>query len=243
MRALSGGELLAAWDREPGRRLVERTLALLSAACDESADALAGLTIGQRDARLLTLREWAFGPRVSGILACAGCGLRLELTFDLTEVRADASWPAGDAASVARDNYEVEFRLPDSSDLLATVDESDPGRLRARLLERCVVAARHRGEPVPADRLPPEIVDAVAGGMARADPQADVELAVSCASCGHDQRVVFDIASFFLGEIDTWASRLLREVHTLASAYGWAERDILALSPRRRQGYLDLVNA
>src|SRR5262245_3031909 len=67
MRALSGGELLAVWDLGPGRGLVERMLALLSAACDESPDALAGLTIGERDARLLTLREWAFGPRVSGI--------------------------------------------------------------------------------------------------------------------------------------------------------------------------------
>lgn len=242
MRALSGGDLLAVWDLGPGQGLVERTLALLSTACDQSPDALAGLTIGQRDARLLTLREWAFGPRASGILACAGCGQQLELTFDLAEVRAEAPERAGDAGSITMAGYEVEFRPPDSADLLAAVDESDPGRLRARLLERCILTARRDGDPVPADRLPPEIVDAVAGGMARADPQADVELAVSCASCGHHQRGVFDIASFFLSEIDAWAGRLLREVHTLASAYGWAERDILALGARRRRRYLDLVS-
>jgi hypothetical protein len=33
---------------------------------------------------------------------------------------------------------------------------------------------------------------------------------------------------------------MLREVDTLAAAYHWAEADILALSPRRRQAYLEL---
>ncbi|HEX2516118.1 MAG TPA: phage baseplate protein, partial [Chloroflexota bacterium] len=41
----------------------------------------------------------------------------------------------------------------------------------------------------------------------------------------------------------TRARRLLREVHTLARAYGWREAEILALPGRRRQTYLDLVGA
>jgi hypothetical protein len=55
--------------------------------------------------------------------------------------------------------------------------------------------------------------------------------------------VAFDIASYFWDEINAWANRILREVHILASRYGWSERDILALSPWRRQFYLDMVNA
>jgi hypothetical protein len=35
----------------------------------------------------------------------------------------------------------------------------------------------------------------------------------------------------------------LRDVHELASAYGWRESEILALSPQRRQAYLELVRA
>ena len=38
-----------------------------------------------------------------------------------------------------------------------------------------------------------------------------------------------------------WAVRLLGEVHELASAYGWREHDVLALSPWRRQAYLQMV--
>jgi hypothetical protein len=241
MRALSAGELLGAWERGLAQGLVERALTLLAAACDARPDALASLTIGQRDACLLTLREWTFGSRMSGVLTCPGCGERLELTFDVAEVRADAPAEPGRAASLAKERYDVQFRPPDSTDLASAARESDPRRLREVLLERCLLAAHLDGEPVSADRLPPEVVDAVAEGIAEADPQADVELAVSCASCGHPWRAVFDIVSFFWGEIDAWACRILREVHALASAYRWAERDILALSPQRRQLYLDMV--
>ena len=151
-------------------------------------------------------------------------------------------WDSRRAASLVKDGYEVRFRPPDSGDLTAAAGESDPVRLRAILLERCLLAAHHDGEPVPFDRLPQEVVDAVVNAIAKADPQADVELAVSCTACGHRWRVVFDIVSFFWSEIDAWAGRILREVHTLASAYRWGERDILALSPRRRQLYLEMVN-
>ena len=243
MRALSADELLGVWEVGLTQGLVQRALTLLAAACDTRPDALAGLTIGQRDAGLLTLREWTFGSRMSGVLRCPGCGQQLELTFDVAEVRVDAPADAGRAASLAKKGYDVQFRPPDSTDLAAVIGESDPVRLRELLLERCLLAARHDGEPVPADRLPPEIVDAVVEGIEQADPQADVELAVSCASCGHSWRTVFDIASFFWNEVDAWAGRILREVHTLASAYRWAERDILTLSPRRRQLYLEMVNA
>lgn len=241
MRALSAGELLGVWERGLGQRPVDRALTILAASCDARPDALASLTIGQRDARLLTLREWTFGSRLAGVLTCPACGQRLELGFDAAEVRAEAPAEPRGAVSLTRERYEVQFRPPDSIDLAAVSGDSDPGQLRNRLLARCLLMAHRDGTPVTADQLPAEIVEAVADGMAEADPQADVEIAVSCASCGYPWRTVFDIVSFFWEEIDAWACRILREVHTLASAYCWAERDILALSPQRRQFYLAMV--
>ena len=52
-----------------------------------------------------------------------------------------------------------------------------------------------------------------------------------------------DIAGFFWAELDAWARRLLREIHTLARFYGWSEAEILALSPLRRRCYLEMVQA
>jgi hypothetical protein len=50
------------------------------------------------------------------------------------------------------------------------------------------------------------------------------------------------VVSFFWMEVESWAYRILRQVHALASAYGWSEGDILAMSPWRRQFYLEMVS-
>jgi hypothetical protein len=91
--------------------------------------------------------------------------------------------------------------------------------------------------------LPQDVVDAVTDRMAEGDPLADIQVAVSCPICNHIWRAALDIVSFLWSEIDNLAARLLRDVHTLASAYGWREKDILALSPGRRQFYLAAVSA
>jgi hypothetical protein len=44
-------------------------------------------------------------------------------------------------------------------------------------------------------------------------------------------------------EIDARARALLAEVHTLASAYGWSEGEILSLGAARRASYLAMVGA
>jgi hypothetical protein len=84
-------------------------------------------------------------------------------------------------------------------------------------------------------------MDEIVGHMAQADPQADVQLALCCPRCSHEWQEVFDIVSFFWSEISAWTARILREVHTLACAYGWREADILAMSPGRRQCYLEML--
>ena len=62
----------------------------------------------------------------------------------------------------------------------------------------------------------------------------------TCPACGHDASITFDVVSYLWNEIDEWAKRVLVEVHVLAAAYGWSERDVLALSPRRRRLYLEM---
>ena len=85
------------------------------------------------------------------------------------------------------------------------------------------------------------MVAVVTDGMSAADPQADVELALACQSCGATWSAPFDIAGFLWAEIHAWAQQLLRDVHLLARAYGWREPDVLALSPVRRNLYLELM--
>jgi hypothetical protein len=77
--------------------------------------------------------------------------------------------------------------------------------------------------------------------ISQADPHVEIWLALNCPVCDHRWKITLDITSYLWAEIDRWARRLLSQVHIIASNYGWGESDILALSPLRRQNYLDLI--
>ncbi len=243
MRTLSAPELLDVWERGNVQSSVNRALSLLSAACPEaSADSLTKLNIGERDARLLTLREWTFGSQLIGIATCPDCRERLELTFDVADIQVTPeSEPTGEL-TIDVAGYDVRFRLPNSLDLDAIADYKDVDVAREELLESCLLSVYHNGKEIPSDHLPASLVEAIVDRMAEADHQADVELDLSCPSCRRQWHATFDIVSFFWSEIDAWVHRTLQEVHALALAYGWGEADILAMSPWRRQFYLKMVS-
>ncbi|MGH2368092.1 MAG: phage baseplate protein, partial [Chloroflexota bacterium] len=66
-----------------------QAMAILAAACPEMATAeLAALSVGERDARLLALREGTFGPRLDGLAECPRCREPLEFTLHTPDLRA-----------------------------------------------------------------------------------------------------------------------------------------------------------
>ncbi|MEH1828424.1 MAG: phage baseplate protein [Nostoc sp.] len=256
MRSLSASEWLKVWEQGLDQPLWQRSLTLLAAACPEwSSEQLMNLSIGQRDGLLLKLREQTFGSQLTSVTVCPQCGDRLELTFTVSDIRVNLAIESVDALeplSVQFADYEVRFRLPNSLDLAAVAREQDPVKVRSELFDRCLIAVSY---PV-SDRavshqretqfsqssvLPESLVKAILESMALADPQADVQLALKCPACAHHWQATFDIVSFFWSEIHGWAGRVLREVHTLASAYGWREADILAMSSQRRRLYLEMI--
>lgn len=235
-------ELLDIWERGLGQHPAERALALLGAAWpDTPPDALALLSLGRRDAYLLSLRERIFGPHLVSAITCPACREQLELTFDVASICGEPRAEPVETLTLASDGYEVRFRLPNSIDLLAGAGQSSVAAARRVLLERCLLDVRYEGREAKDVELPATVVDGIAEMMAEADPQADVELAVVCPACGYAWQAIFDIVSFLWEELNAWATRMLHEVHALASAYGWREADVLALSPWRRQFYLEAV--
>ncbi|SRR6266567_1861804 len=88
MRSLSASELLAVWESGSRSRPFERVLALLSAATPESSlAAIARISLGCRDMRLLRLREWVFGPDLPLLVSCPQCSQALEVTLSATSLR------------------------------------------------------------------------------------------------------------------------------------------------------------
>jgi hypothetical protein len=244
MQPLSTGRLLRAWELggdEPQK--VDRAIALLEAGYpDVPRAALVRLSIGERDSLLLALRDQVFGPRLTALAVCPGCGERLELGFETADVRADRKQDADELLNLRLEDYEITFRFPNSLDLAALPEEGDVQNKRQALLHRVISRAHYRGAETAPTQLPETVIAAIEERMAQADPQAEIQLNLSCAACGHGWQALFDIVSFFWGEVDAWAVRLLREVHSLARAYGWREADILAMSPGRRLRYLEMLS-
>lgn len=246
-QSLSASELLDAWERARGQPVTTQALMLLAvASSDVQLDSLAKLSVGRRDGSLLALREALFGSRLSGLIACPQCGQHLELDVETANLRANARLPAHEVLVASNGGYEASFRLPNSDDLTAIAEapEIDEDAAIQRLLSRCLFEVRRTGQVQRLDSspsLPPALIDAIAEEMEKADPQANVQLALNCADCGYRWLSVFDIVTFLWSEIDDWARSLVSEVCVLASAFGWREADILAMSVQRRQLYLQMI--
>lgn len=242
MQRPQAATLLHAWELGVSQKATTRALLLLAAAQPGATPAeLAATGIGQRDALLLDLRAELFGAVCQCVANCAHCDERIEFEFPLDGIR---SGFISDAATFEAEavGYRATFRLPCSADLIAISDAPDRASAERDLLSRCLLtmAACDGGDQSPAE-LPPELVAAIDRRMGEVDSQSRVDLDVTCAVCGLSSRANFDIVTHLWTEIDAWAQGQLREVHTLATAYGWSEEQILALGPARRRAYLDFI--
>jgi hypothetical protein len=242
MRTLSASEILDVWERGYNKPFYLQAILLLIAACpDEPVDALTSLSIGSRDARLLTLREWTFGPALKGKIQCPECLETVEFNTSVSDIKGTFQESRYDTFTTAIDGYKVEFRLPCTNDLEAIFDIRERERIRSILLRRCINSTFYGDEKVEVEKLPVTVTDNIIIQMSECDPLADMTFSLECPTCKHQWQSIFDIVSFFWSEIQAWAVRIIRDVHTLASAYGWSETDILSMSSIRRQMYLNMV--
>ncbi len=243
MRSLSAHALLEVWETGEGQHPLDRALTILAAACPELTwDELAALSIGQRDARLLALRERTYGPRLEGFIECPRCAESLEFDVTVADLRTTAEPDEGEEAlELVTDGFELRFRLPDSRDLAAVLGCEDPTAARDLLVQSCVLDVRRGETPIAGSELSANAVAEISRKMSEHDPQAEALIDLRCPSCDHRWQAPFDILTFFWAELAAQAKRLLREVHTLARVYGWRETDILGMSALRRRFYLEMA--
>lgn len=176
-----------------------------------------------------------------GIVSCPKCSEKLELDFEVDDLRQAPVSESNSAISISLSGYNLMVRPVNTYDLQSIVRLKDLSRARDELLRCCILKIEYQGNDISFEELPKAVIEAVEEKMEEMDPQADVRLALSCPSCGYKWEAPFDIVSFFWTEIDSWARHILREVHALAEKYGWSESDILSLSPNRRRIYLEMT--
>jgi hypothetical protein len=138
------------------------------------------------------------------------------------------------------------FRLPTSRDLARIAVQAGERDAAPQLLNLCLVgreAAEGLEDTGPAKAWSEEELELIGSRLAQADPLAEILLDFQCPACQESFEEALDLASFFWSELEGRARRLLLDVHALASAYGWSEAEILALSQPRRNFYLRQVQA
>jgi hypothetical protein len=243
MGALRADDIVRIWELGHGRSPVDQAVGVLSAAFPlRTAEELRRLSLGQRNALLLAVRESLFGSELEAYSECNNCGKPLEFSLSSAALRGDL--PAGDSSAefdLAAEGFVVRFRPLNSFDLVAVSSCETVEAGRQLLVKRCVLAAQKEHETIAVNDLPAEVVEYLASRLSECDPQAEILIDLACPVCDFRWELSFDIASFFYAEITVQAQRLLREVHALARAYAWKESDILALSAQRRRYYLEML--
>ncbi len=248
MKALGSEELLNAWEQGLSKPLLPRILILLAAACPEiQADALAKLSIGQRDLRLLQLRTHLFGQRLLNTTVCPECGERIEWESNTTDFiqQPEENSTIADEFDLNADGYALRFRLPNSLDITTVIntlpDNDNAEKMQQHLLSRCLLNAEQSGKSCHFHQLPDSVIRKLSQQIEQLDSYADIRIQLNCPECSHSWTVLFDITDFLWTEINEWAQQILQTVYKLAAGYGWSEQEILRLSPVRRQLYLGML--
>jgi len=243
MRGLPAAELLHVWERGVRQHPVDRALTVLSACLDEPVEELARASVGRRDRALLALYEQMAGARLDGFAECPACGERLEYSLAVRDLLAGGECQESDTEfTMTAGEISLRLRLVNSLDLADAAGYSDADAAARVLAERSILEAHSDVGPIAVADLPEAIIDQAGSRLAQADPQAETLINLACAACSHAWQVVLDIESFLWAKINALAKRLLREVHVLASAYGWREAEILSMSAARREFYLEIAS-
>jgi hypothetical protein len=230
--------LLDAWESALTAEPARRALLLLAAMCENCGD-LGDRVPGELNRLLLQARALLFGPACDTVADCPGCGARLEAAIPMAELTSADTTPTP-VGEITVGDVHITYRSPTWRELTALTDQSVDAAA-AQLLAHCVTSISSGERDLTLGELEPEAVCAVDEAISEADPDALIEVQLSCPECGETARLPMDPASFLWDEVDRWALSVLLEVAELAAAFGWSEHRILSMSPWRRRAYVSMA--
>ena len=241
MKQLTASELLEIWENGWQQSALNNALHLLHKAYNTpNIQAITQLSIGERDARLLELRTILFGQRLMNKAKCPKCTESVEWEMDTSDIQLQKPQLSAEPKifNLQTATYSLRFRLPNSQDML------NKNALATRqILLNCILDVKNEEKDCSKEEITEGSLETLAQQMEKEDPQANITMALNCPACHHNWTAVFDILTYLWAEIDNWAKHLVQEIYILARAFGWSERDILNMSVRRRQMYINMLKS
>ena len=236
-------------DEQALLQLWERALPLPASAREallaHDAAAAPAASVGAQRLRLIDRLQQRVGARLPLKSRCPACGADAAFAVELA-VLLDALTPVDAAPAehvLDHAGWRVRFRLPAPQEVELGDHGLDVEAFVQRLLQRCVIDAREHGAPCAAGALPEPLLSALSQRMDALDPAAHIGFEVDCPACAHHWTAPFDAGHALWSLLQGDAERLLLDIDDLAQRYGWSEDQILALTPTRRQAYLQLARA
>jgi len=184
--------------------------------------------VGARHRAMLALLQVSEAiDAVACTTCCPACGERAELALPLGDLQALPS--GGAAVEVVIGGRRLCLRRPTGDDLRAWREA--PPHNRGEVLQSLL----QDGELQPGDE------ETVARALADADPLVAFSVQCACPACGEMADHEVDLEALVLQRLAQRQHAVLREVHRLASHYGWTEAQVFAVAPSRRARYLALI--
>jgi hypothetical protein len=188
-------------------------------------------SLGARHQRLLRLHQELVGRSIDARVVCPDCHTDNEFPLPLEHIL-ELPTPAAEATvEITAGDRRVIFRMPVIADIAGIDGEADG---LSQLVQRTSVDGR-------ADALTATDIDRLVEAWEAGDPAGSVRIDLVCAECAHDLVADADINEFVARDFDLLVQSLMRDVHTIAGAYGWSEADILDVPVERRRWYVDLI--
>jgi hypothetical protein len=229
--------------------LLARCLVALGTLDHINEDIVRSLGVGDREALLLHLRRLTFGDRMQCVLTCPfpECKEKMDLDLNVRDLLLQPYSQNGEwHLARLNDNghvYDVRFRLPTGADQEAVsgLAQTDLNAASSMLLRNCIGGiAREDGSTV--EVISQSLETQLSSMMSDLDPQAELMLNMICPACSKNFSVIFDTASYLSKEMASHMEHIYREVHMLAFYYHWSESDIMAMTQKKRERYLDLLD-
>lgn len=238
MLQLTGERLLAACEQAQSEPAMLRAVTLLAASLPEHGrDALLQRSLAERNRLLLHLHRVSFGSSLDGYVACTQCGTAMELSLSVADMLAQIDQSRAPASLQWLDGDQPRsMRTATTADLLAAAQAPDEAAAEQQLLLRCLGMDASATASLPASSM-----QAVRSGFEQLHAGSELRCVLHCPDCGHTTAYELDLAHFVWREALHAAHRLLGDIHALALNYGWREQDIAAMSPARREAYLELL--
>jgi hypothetical protein len=168
--------------------------------------------------------------------ACAACRAPFDVSLDLADLPVGTAGESYPSQELSIGGRRVRVRAPAGADQIRIAGIADKAHAARFLAERCITPCDDSGHDglgeLSTDDL--ALIDAAVESLSPGQPWA---MEAACPECRSINLIPIDVTG--------WLARLAegptRDVHEIAMAYGWSERDILALPRSQRQKYIALI--